>query len=185
MWRRFWSADEKRADPAGVRHHCWPFTLDGPGWTQANVRWFVKSIRSCSASFVLSSTLCFHRLASPWCQSLADNVTAFSLKGTVWLLTHTHTHTPSPSLYVSSASSSPICSIFFEDNYQTSTFLTVIFPSCAVCVSVRFQKGWESLNSELSSSAKGHSPNHPGWQTRPVIISPPLREQKMDDKTIA
>lgn len=125
------------AVPAAQMEDCWPFALDCPGWTwgkQVNVRLFLKNIRSCFPSVVLSSTLCLSLLSSPRLDACLSEImsapSAWEAQSDPVL--HTHTHKPSLSSFVFAASSSPTCSLFLYDNYQMSAFLAVILslPRC-------------------------------------------------------
>lgn len=143
---------------------------------------FLKNIRRyISLLFVplFSSTLCFHRLISPWCLSFLHNVSASRVSSTVW---SSPLHVCLHAFFFISLlilSSRP----YFSDTLPLS-FLIIINISLSLS---EFRGGWKSLSSELSGSAKGHSPNHPGWLwTEPAVISSTLsgREPKKDDKNI-
>lgn len=135
----FLSPDENGADPADARHTCctdggcWPFALDCPGWTrgkQVNVRLFLKNIRSCFPSVILSSTLCLSLLSSPSLDACRSEIMSAP---SAWEAqsdpVSPSTHPPFPSSF---ASSSPNCSFFLCDNYQIPAFLAVILslPRC-------------------------------------------------------
>lgn len=120
--------------PAAQMEGCWPFAPDCPGWTrgkQVNVRLFLKNIRSCFPSVVLSSTLCLSLLSPPRLDAcLSEIMSAPSAWEAQSDPVSPSTHPPFPSSFASS--SSPNCSFFRRDNYQIPAFLAVILslPRC-------------------------------------------------------
>lgn len=105
----FLRPDENGGDPADVRHTC---CTDGgllafcTGLSWLNTRKagkcqvvFEKHQKLFSfCRFVLHPLPLIAFTASPWCLSLRDNVSAFSLRGTVWSCVPLHT--PAFSLFI-------------------------------------------------------------------------------------
>lgn len=125
---------------------------------------FLKSVRSYISlllTTLFSSALCFHRLSSlDACLSQIMSVppgwgARCDPPPFIWASTPLFLFT---SLLI--LSSTPC----FSDPFPLRSWWapTSLYLSLSFSVA-EFRWGWKSLSSELSGSAKGHSPNHLGW----------------------